>query len=134
MRTCFSEAGSGKGVLEALSLISRDIMDRIGQDDSLRTAECPKTPETVTDSAGSPAPLSLDHEEGLIKPPAVESIGEVSLPAEGQGGVDAGAGQLQVALAGERAVYSQGTLRVPLEITLGGMSHRLVVSVAIERA
>ena len=134
MRTCFSEAGSGKGVLEALSLISRDIMDRIGQDGSLRPAECLKTPETVMDIAGSPDPLSLDREEGLMKPPAVESIGDVSLPAEGQDGVDIGAGQLQVTLAGERAVYSQGTLQVPLEITLDGMSHRLVVTVAIDRA
>jgi hypothetical protein len=135
MRTCFSEAGSGKGVLEALSLISRDIMDRIGQDDSLRTAETSIPPETATHAGGSPDLLPLDSDEGLLKPEPDESVAEeASLSARRPAGVDAGEGPLQVALAGEGAVYSEGTVRIPLEITLGGAPYRLVVSIAIEQA
>jgi hypothetical protein len=134
MRTFFSEAGSGNGVLEALSLISRDIMDRIGQDDSLRPAGCPKTPETVTDVAGSPGPLSLDREDGPLTPGPTESAADVPLlpdkwqDEEGEAGGD----RLQVVLAGEGGVNGEGIVRIPLEITMGGASRRLVVSIAIE--
>jgi hypothetical protein len=41
-------------------------------------------------------------------------------------------GRLQVGLAGEGASCRDGTVRIPLEIMVGGESRRLVVSVSIE--
>ena len=40
---------------------------------------------------------------------------------------------LKVAVVGAGGVCSEGVVRVPLEITLGGISRRLVVSISIEQ-
>lgn len=130
MRTCFSEAGSGEGVLEALSLLSRDIMARIGQDDALRTEGRTVTSEVERDADDSPVPIPLETEELLLKPESVQSIAKAEKQVEGEDGRD----RLQIVLSGEGAASSEGTVRIPLEITLGGVSRRLVVSIAIEQA
>jgi signal recognition particle receptor subunit beta len=134
MRTCLSEAGGGKGVLEALSLISRDIMDRIGQDDALQSGGH-KISSEVSKDADEPAPLTpLESEERLIPPEPVQLIAETSaLCAERQGEGGDRCQDLQVTLAGEGAICAEGGVRIPLEITLGGASHRLIVSIAIEQ-
>jgi len=131
MRTCFSEDGSGEGVLEALSLLSRDIMARIGQDDALRAGGRRKTSEAGREAEESPPPITLEPGEGLLEPePAADGtfpVGEIQ-----EGGRYACEG-LQVALSGG-PVCSEGAVRIPLEITLGGTTRRLVVSIAIEQA
>jgi signal recognition particle receptor subunit beta len=128
MRICFSEAGSGEGVLEALSLLSRDIMARIGQDDALRTDGRTVTPEVERGADDSPIPIPLGTEELLLKPESVQSIAEAEKQVEGGDDRD----RLQVVLSGGGGACSEGTVRIPLEITLGGVSRRLVVSIAIE--
>ena len=45
MRSCFADPESGEGVLEALSLLSRDVMVRVGQEQALRAVERPLTTE-----------------------------------------------------------------------------------------
>jgi signal recognition particle receptor subunit beta len=136
MRTCLSEAGSGKGVLDALSLISRDIMARIGQDDTLQAGERTITSEGVMDASAVEAAVLMPHESGerLVKPEFFQPRPEKSfLSAEGrEKGEDAGE-RLQVVLTGQGASYSDGTVRIPLEIAFGGVSRRLVVSIAIEQ-
>jgi len=131
MPTCFSGAGSGEGVLEALSLLSRDIMARIGQDDSLRAGGRTPTSEVGPHSEEPPVPMSLEPEDGL-RPPGTEQSNAEGEPwrTERQDEVDREG--LQVALAGEGVVCSDGALRIPLEITQAGVSRRLVVSIAIE--
>lgn len=135
MQTCHSEAGNGEGVLKALSLLSRDIMARIEQDDALRVKD-----RTVTTDVGKvadepPTIIPLEHEEGLLKSESSQSIAEESsLCAETQDADEDGCKRLRVALAGEGAVFNEGAVRIPLEITLGGASRRLVVSIAIEQA
>jgi signal recognition particle receptor subunit beta len=130
MRTCFSEAGSGEGVLEALSLLSRDIMARIGQDDTLRACGRTVTPEVVRGADDSAGPIPLETEELLLKPASDQSIAKPEKQAQGEEGRD----RLQVALPGWEDAGSEGTVRIPLEITLGGVSRRLVVSIALEPA
>lgn len=134
MQTCFSEAGSDGGVLEAISLLSRDILARIGQDGSLQAGGRPLTPEEVT--AEEPlADISPEPEAGLPGPGPVPSNPEgASWSAERREDDGAHRERPQVALVGEGAVCSDGTLRIPLEITLAGASRRLVVSIAIEQA
>jgi len=135
MRTCFSEAGSDGGVLEALSLLSRDIMARIGQDDALRTEGRTITSEVERAADDSPVPIPLETENLLLKPEPVQPIAEgSSWYAERQEDGGADPERLQVALAGEVAVCSDGAVRIPLEISLAGASRRLVVSIAIEQA
>jgi signal recognition particle receptor subunit beta len=132
MRTCYSDSGSGKGVLEALSLISRDIMDRIGNEDSLRVVERNMSPEAGKEADVRP-PLHLAPEVGLLKNESTQSIAEeLSLHGKKADMGKAVHRSLKVALAGESAVCGDGTVRIPLEITLGGASRRLVVSIAIE--
>ena len=135
MRTCFSEAGSDGGVLEALSLLSRDIMARIGQDDALRTEGRTITSEVGRAADDSPVPIPLETENLLLEPELVQSIAEgSSWCAERQEDGGADLERLQVALAGEGAVCSDGAVRIPLEISLAGATRRLVVSIAIEQA
>ena len=129
MRSCFSEAGSDGGVLEALSLLSRDIMARIAQDDELRTDGRKVTPEVESDADDSPVPIPLEPEELLLKSESVQSIAVAEKQVAGVDGRD----RLQVVQSGEGAAGSEGTVRIPLEITLGGVSRRLVVSIAIDQ-
>jgi hypothetical protein len=134
MRTCFSDSGSGEGVLEALSLVSRDIMARIGQDDALREGGRQLTASPVADGGESPTPPPRGPDEGSMKPESAAPVAEVSsLPVEMQHESEHADGGLQVALAGEGAVCREGAVRIPLEITVGGESRRLVVSIAIEQ-
>jgi hypothetical protein len=130
MRACYSEAGSGGGVLEALSLLSRDIMVRIGQDDALRTVGRTGSSEVERGADGSPVPIPIETEELLLKPESVQSIAKAEKQVEGEDGRD----RLQVVLSGEGDACSEGTVRIPLEITLGGVSRRLVVSISVEQA
>jgi signal recognition particle receptor subunit beta len=105
IRVCLSDTASGEGVLETLSLLSREIMTRIGQDDALRAPECGVTP------AGA-------LEDTAVKPSA---------------GPEEERELLQVVLVGEGAVCREGVVRVPLEFTLAGTTRRLVVSIAIDQ-
>lgn len=133
MQTCFSEAGSDGGVLEAISLLSRDILARIGQDATLQAGGRTQAPEEAP-AEEPPADIPPEAAAGVPGSGPLPSNPEgSSWSAERQGEGRAGRERLQVALAGEGAVGSDGTLRIPLEITLAGASRRLVVSIAIEQ-
>ena len=133
MRTCLSEAGTGRGVLDALSLISRDIMARIGQDDALQSGERGMTVEEGMDSDGKIPPRSLEPNElvlgvGPSRSGEEKPFSSVAKQKKGAQGCD----HPQVELAEEGASCSDGTVRIPLEIMVGGESRRLVVSLSIE--
>jgi hypothetical protein len=132
MRTCFSGSGSGEGVLEALSLVSRDIMARIGQDEGLREGGRTLSPSLVADGDESSSPVHHGPDEAVLTDAEPPGADEPSLP---DGGADERreCGPLQVVLAGEGAMVSEGAVRIPLEIILGGELRRLVVSIAIEQ-
>jgi len=133
MQSCPADPERGEGVLEALSLLSRDVMARVGQEQALRAVERPLTAEDSGESA-APAPLSRESEEhALYLAESAQAIAEeLFLSAEEQVGEGDGGQCLQVALAGEAAVCTEGAVRIPLEIRLGGTTRRLVVSIAIE--
>lgn len=129
IQACLSDTASGEGVLETFSLLSREIMTRIGQDDTLRVAENDGTPECEEDAEVSAALLSLENTpDESVKESIQELDGIPSFP------VVENAEQLQVSLAREGAACSDGVVRVPLEVTLAGATHRLVVSIAIDHA
>ncbi len=127
--TCFSDPASGEGVLKVLSLLSRQIMARIGQDDALQIvkgavatggddAEVSAALNTLETTSVRPLNNAIEREEVQVSSavPVVEVRAEL----------------LQVVLAGAGAVCTDGVVRVPLEFTLGGTTRRLVVSIALD--
>jgi hypothetical protein len=98
--------------------------------DALRTEGRTVTSEVERDADDSAGPIPIETEELLLKPASVQSIAKPEKQAQGEEGRD----RLQVAMSGEEDACSEGTVRIPLEITLGGVSRRLVVSIALEPA
>jgi len=135
MRTCFSDSGSGEGVLEALSLVSRDIMTRIGQDEALREGGRALSPSLETDVDQSPVVVQPGVEDESTAPLSAAPAAREAFLSVGEQ-PDSGHDRelLQVALGGEGAAFREGVVRIPLEITLAGESRRLIVSIAIEEA
>jgi len=130
-QVCLSDVASGEGVLETLSLLSREIMARIGQDDALRVKEGAVTSEDEDDAEVSAALHSLEMKNGGALAESIqvieENVSSMTVVPEG------GQGQLQVVLAGEGTMFSDGVVRVPLELTIAGATRRLVVSIAIDQ-
>lgn len=131
---CLSVPASGEGVLETLSLLSRMIMTRIGQDDALRVPDCEPVPGREDQS--------LTAETGAT---VSRSVAECPQRPEADGGMEntpvmcltgqepAGGEELKVVLAEGGATCSGGLARIPLVLTIGGESRRLVVSVAFDQ-
>jgi signal recognition particle receptor subunit beta len=109
--TCRSNSASGEGLLEALTTLSRHVLDRITVRNEQSVAEVAlphpsseaETFEPVRHDKVSP-PLGLLH--------AYDSP--------------------QVALLSQAVISESGTIRIPLEITQGDERRRLVVTVNIE--
>lgn len=131
VQACLADAVSGEGVLDVLSLLSRQIMTRIGQDDALQiiaadvAAACNEDAEASATLA-SPAIKTDQPVNGLLQ--VAEEKPLAPLAAQ-----ESGAGPLQVMLTGAGASCADGVVRVPLEFTLGGATRRVVVSIAIDQ-
>jgi signal recognition particle receptor subunit beta len=131
IQSCHSEAGSGEGVLKALSMLSRDIMSRIGQDDALRSGENRIQAESAQVAEGSaPSAILLETEDRQAAHATVDSV--VVEPPAGAGKTGEGE-PLCVALSGEGVVTRGTEVRIPLEISCGEVTKRLVISVSIEQ-
>jgi signal recognition particle receptor subunit beta len=128
---CQSVVNSGEGVLEALTTLSRMIMSRIGQDDAFRTAgaEPVSTGTDVVDEVRDQTTGCTGNNEAKVPevPVVHENIDHDPDPRVGQE-------QILVEVAGDGAVCKAGMVRIPLELTLGGESRRLVVSISIDQA
>jgi signal recognition particle receptor subunit beta len=128
IQICHSKPVSGEGVLETLSLLSREIMARIGRDDALQLLNSDVTPEVGEDPEGSAALLLPEDKSDDLRNKTIQVLEEKSSL---QLVVSDSTESLKVVLAGEGAVCSEGVVRVPLEFMLGGEKRRLVVSIAI---
>lgn len=128
---CLSDPPSGEGVLEALSLLSREIMNHIGQSDALQQEELEIMPEAGDDAEVTAALLSLDMKsESQVNKSIQVAEEKGSLPVVAHGG---DFDQLRVVLAGDGVVFNEGVVRVPLEFSLGGAKRRLVMTIAIDQ-
>lgn len=129
VQTCLSLPAKGEGVLEALTLLSRAVIEEIGQDEGLRGPESAVTSEA---DAGGERVMP-------VVSPACEPVS--TCPASSGGEHDASPAAavpdnsepLQVSLTGGGAVCADGVVRIPLELTAGGVKHRLTISVAIDQ-
>jgi signal recognition particle receptor subunit beta len=130
IQVCLSEPSSGEGVLTTLSLLSREILTRIGQDESLRLIESEVMQANGNDAEVSAAILSLDKStDGPVEVSHLVEAEKTALTAIEH---EDGANQLQVKLAVEGATCKDGVVRVPLEFMHAGSMSRLVVSIAID--
>jgi len=126
---CLTSAKSGDGVLEALTALSRQIMERVRprgdmpQDDGTGAA----SPAGSADEAVQPADAALKVAPPAVVPPAGRPVPEEApTPAEQPG--DAG---LLVNLAAEGVCVEGGTVRIPLDVAQPGGTQRLVVTVTV---
>lgn len=149
---CLSTALNGEGVLETFSNLSRQIMERISAESSLKIEQAPLPLSSVAapECRASAAPLDKrldrvlerDHPPVSPKPcgnvvePLVESrpsplAGEAmtvaSLPPETATGSD-----IRVALADEAVSLADGSVRIPLTISLHGQVRRFLLKVSVE--
>lgn len=132
IQVCLSAPDSGEGVLETLSLLSREIMTRIGQDAALHAVADDQLHDSGDDAEVSAALLSLEIKSDQSLREVLQVIEEES--TESVTADEEERGQLKVVLAGEGALCDNGIVRVPLEFTLGGETRRLIVSIAIDPA
>ena len=149
---CLSTALNGEGVLETFSILSRLVMERISVESSLKASQASLPPSSVAapESRAPAAPLDKrldrvlkqnhtsvppqpggDVAESLAESPSSPHAGEAMtvapLPAETKTGCD-----LRVALADEAVALADGSVRIPLTISLLGQARRFLLTVAVE--
>ncbi len=117
LTTCRTNAASGEGLLEALTTLSRQVLDRVTakdqQDEQANHSEKPTIVITPKDTDSADVPHS-DTQEGS----------ELFLPAQG-------ADKPLVTLLSNDLTVEGTTFRIPLEIQCGNTRNRLVVTVSI---
>ncbi|MGD0584511.1 MAG: GTPase domain-containing protein [Oryzomonas sp.] len=142
---------NGEGVLETFSILTRQIMERISAESSLKADHTPLPPSSVAaQGRTSAAPLEerpnrvpvRDHAlvpaqlGGAVAGPLVESppsppAGDAKtcayLPPETEHGSDP-----RVAPADEAVALADGSMRIPLTISLHGQARRFLLKVTVE--
>jgi signal recognition particle receptor subunit beta len=135
--TCHSVAISGEGVLETLTMLSRAVMSRIGQDNSLKAGDV-ANPQSEEQLPAEDVVSNQGHVAGEDKEeerPEEQPVHGCEVEQLWQG-IDSqkSEAKLHVDLAGEATVCNDGVVRIPLEFTVDGASRRLVVSIAFEQS
>jgi signal recognition particle receptor subunit beta len=120
LATCFSNAASGEGVLEALTTLSRQVLDRINardqQDDRSGHREKP-----------DPATAPKDREPMItVTSASAIETGSGEMPA-----AQPPPGTPLVAILSEELYVEGTTIKIPLEIQYGTAQSRLVVTVSV---
>lgn len=111
LTTCRSNSASGEGLLEALTTLSRQVLDRVtvrNEQPEEEIAPVPPSSETETVE-----PVQPDMEEAHRDVPKTND-------------------SVRVALLSQEVVFAGGTIRIPLEITQGNSTQRLVVTMNVE--
>jgi signal recognition particle receptor subunit beta len=149
---CLSTALNGEGVLETFSILSRQIMERISTESSLKTGQAPlplssvAAPENRASAAALDnsldSVLERDHMPVSPKPgadvaePPAESppsplAGEEKAVASLATETETGSG-IRVALVDEVVALADGSVRIPLTISLHGQARRFLLKVTVE--
>ncbi|WP_168205932.1 ATP/GTP-binding protein [Geobacter sp. FeAm09] len=137
LTACLSTALNGEGVLETFSALSRQIMERVGEEHTLHAEPAPLPPSSVAapqvvpppshePPARSDSPVDAPPAQSPPPPATAEEETAAPLPPETESLVD-----LQVTLADEAVPLADGSVRIPLAISLHGQTRRLVLTVAI---
>lgn len=118
---CQTTATRGEGVLEALTTISRSILERIRERSDLSPenggeSEAPEPPETAT--------ARNEPETSLTEPAGIEADGGAPPVVE--------TGPVRVSVCQESISTQANLVKIPLDLTWEGGCRRLVVTVAVE--
>jgi len=148
---CLSTASDGKGVLEAFSLLSRQIMERISAESGQKSGHVPVPSTSVPSPERRESAAPLDKRPGTLHeqhssvtqpfddeiadslventppPLAGETMAVASLPSGTEDG-----GGIRVALDGETVALDGGNVQIPLTISLHGQTRRFLLKVALE--
>lgn len=109
---------SGEGVLEALTTLSRLVLDRVDAQ-CKRRGDCARVPV-------APASEDIDHASG-------DALSGVPRQLTGDSASRIQAGQpLPVTLVCQGASVEGTTVRIPLEVSCGGSSRKLVITVTVD--
>ena len=109
--TCRSNSASGEGVLEALTMLSRQVLDRVSVANG--QAETGIDPSPAYSEAATAEPAR--HDQAEIR--QEEQLAD---------------GSPQVTLLSQEVVPVGGNIRIPLEIKCGETTRKLVVTVNVE--
>ncbi|KAA0893959.1 GTP-binding protein [Oryzomonas rubra] len=132
LTACLSTALNGEGVLETFSVLSRQIMERVGAEHTLQAEPAPLPPSSVAAPQVAAPPAQPDSLLGDVpvpsQPPPTdgEEAADAPLPSETES-----LGDLRVTLAAEAVPQADGSVRIPLAISLHGQTRRLVLTVAV---
>lgn len=142
---CLSSALSGEGVLETFSILSRQIMERIGAESSLKAGQAP-LPSSVAAPENQEHAAPLDKHPGTVEPdyaPVPPQPGNDVVPPLAKSPTSPVAplpqetetnSELRVVLADEAATLVDGSARIPLTISMHGQERRFVLTIAVEPA
>lgn len=108
---CCANPLSGDGLLESISTVSRQILERISV-----KGEQSETAMTSSDATTENEPLNMLRQDELESPTKRSDVEET----------------IQASLLSEEIFSKGGTIRIPLEIKQGEKLHRLVVTVNVE--
>ena len=110
LSTCPTNAASGEGLLEALTTLSRQILDRV--------ALCDEPSEADTSPTEPSSEIETPKQFGQnVNPPRNRSHSDDSP---------------KVALLSREVISEGGTIRIPLTVTHGDVLRRLVVTVNVD--
>ncbi|MFZ2950159.1 MAG: hypothetical protein WA003_11790 [Desulfuromonadaceae bacterium] len=108
--TCRSNSASGEGLLEALTMLSRQVLDRVTVNN--QPSEADITPSCPPSEVGTAEPARHDISSNIHDTPYADD-------------------SPQVALLTQEVVSEGGTIRIPLEIMQGDARRRLFVTVSV---
>jgi signal recognition particle receptor subunit beta len=111
LTTCRSNSATGEGVLEALTTLSRKVLDRVTV----------KNEHLEEETAPPPSPSGAEMTEP-------DRLDVAELPWDKPYTNDLP----HVALLSNEIVSTRGTIRIPLEITQGNLTQKLVVTVNVD--
>lgn len=107
---CRSNSACGEGLLEALTTLSRLVLDRVSvMDEQPDTRIAPPLPSEVETTEPARPDITEPHRDMQYTN-----------------------GSPQIALLSHEVVPAGGTIRIPLDITLGDTTRRLIVTVNVE--
>lgn len=126
---CLTTATTGEGVLESLSHLSREIMQRVRENCDVPQEDEAMVVESSSETGGCDfrADTVVTPEFPVAEEQAVECLPEEETVSAGQTGTDA----IQINVADAGVSIEGGTVRIPLDISQAGDVRRLVLTVAI---
>jgi hypothetical protein len=115
---CLSCAATGEGVLEALTTLSRLVLDRVAEKDNRRDGNLEETVEAASGDLLELPGETSSEDVGNLSGVAAAQIQSETLPP--------------ISLACHGACVVGTILRFPLDISCGGSNRRLLVTVSVE--